>query len=48
MTATVYKNYAKEELEFHFDPQKSVPDYARWAERGTTEPTSPYDSQIFF
>jgi len=28
----VYKNYTKEELERHFDPQKSVPDHARWAE----------------
>jgi arylformamidase len=32
MTAFVYKSYTKEELERHFDPQKSVPDHARWAE----------------
>jgi arylformamidase len=32
MNATVYKNYTKDELERHFDPQKSAPDHARWAE----------------
>jgi arylformamidase len=29
---TVYKTYTKTELERHFDPQKSVPDHARWTE----------------
>ncbi len=32
MSATVYKHYTKAELELHFDPQKSVPDHARWTE----------------
>jgi arylformamidase len=32
VSATVYKNYTKAELELHFDPQKSVPDHARWTE----------------
>jgi arylformamidase len=36
MSAIVYKNYTKEELERHFDPQKSVPDHARWAEERNT------------
>jgi arylformamidase len=32
VSATVYKNYTKAELELHFDPQKSVPDHSRWTE----------------
>ncbi|MGH7767632.1 MAG: alpha/beta hydrolase [Candidatus Binatia bacterium] len=33
MTAIIYNNYTKEELERHFDPQKSVTDQARWTEQ---------------
>jgi arylformamidase len=32
VSATVYKHYTKADLELHFDPQKSVPDHARWTE----------------
>jgi arylformamidase len=32
MSEIVYQSYTKDELERHFDPQKSVPDHARWAE----------------
>jgi arylformamidase len=33
MGVAVYKNYTKEEMEFHFDPQKAAPDHALWSER---------------
>lgn len=31
--SAVYKNYTSEELELHFDPQKSVPDSTSWSEK---------------
>jgi len=31
--SAVYKNYSREELEFHFNPQNSVPDNATWSEK---------------
>jgi arylformamidase len=33
MSEIVYQSYTKDELERHFDPQKSVPDQAVWTER---------------
>jgi arylformamidase len=32
MNAAVYKGFRKEEMEFHFNPRVSSPDYPRWAE----------------
>jgi arylformamidase len=33
MSDLVYKNYTRDELELHFDPQKSVPDSTSWSEK---------------
>jgi arylformamidase len=33
MSTAVYKNYTKDELELHFDPQKATPDHAEWTEK---------------
>lgn len=33
MGAPLYKNYTREELEFHFNPQASVSDHAQWSEK---------------
>jgi arylformamidase len=33
MNAAIYKDYTKEDLEFHFDPQKAAPDHALWSEK---------------
>jgi arylformamidase len=32
MNEAVYKGFGKEEMEFHFNPRVSSPDYSRWAE----------------
>jgi arylformamidase len=31
MSAVLYKGFRKEEMEFHFNPRVTVPDYPRWA-----------------